>query len=103
MHVVSASVSPHRSGRPGESWSVPSPASGQSAEFDPYASCGAACSPATSNTSSNDAQNDAFEAAFFPGSSYSGVTNYDFAYHTASSGNWVDLNTPDNNQGNISG
>ncbi|MGO9882249.1 MAG: hypothetical protein ACLPV4_04440 [Solirubrobacteraceae bacterium] len=59
--------------------------------------------PAPEHTSSNDAQNDAFEAASFPGSSYSGVTNYDFAYHTASSGNWVDSNTPDNNQGNISG
>jgi hypothetical protein len=86
-----------------ESWSVPAPSSTQSADFDPYASCGAACSPTTSNTSSNDAQDQAFESAFFPGATYNGVTNYDFVYHTASNGDWVDSNTPDNNQGNISG
>ena len=86
-----------------ESWTVPSPGGARSADFDPYASCGAACSPTTSNTSSNDAQDQAFETAFFPGATYNGVTNYDFVYHTASNGNWVDSNTPDNNQGNISG
>ena len=42
-------------------------------------------------------------ASTSPPRSSNGVTNYDFVYHTASNGNWVDSNTPDDNQGNISG
>jgi len=86
-----------------ESWSVTSPDPGSSAEFDPMASCGSVCSPKTTSTSSNDAQNQAFEAAFFPGATYAGVTNFDFVYHTAANGSWIDSNTPVNNTGNITG
>ena len=80
-----------------ESWTVSAPGAGESADFDPNASC-TDCSPQTSgSTSSNDQGNAAFQQAFFPGSSYSGVTNYDFVYTTASNGSWIDSNTPLNN------
>ena len=86
-----------------ESWSVAAPMVGQAADFDPFASCGAACSPTTTGSSSSEAQNLAFQTAFFPGSTYSGVVNFDFVYNTASHGSWVDSNTPTNNTGNING
>jgi len=80
-----------------ESWTVAAPGAGQSADFDPNASC-TGCAPQTSGTtSSNDAGNAAFQQAFFPGSSYPGVTNYDFVYTTTSNGSWIDSNTPLNN------
>jgi hypothetical protein len=93
-----------------ESWTVPAPAGGQSADFDPNADC-SGCSPQTTgSTSSNDQGNAAFQTAFFPGSTYGGVTNYDFVYTTSSNGSWVDSNTPFNNDtaagsanGNITG
>jgi Collagen triple helix repeat (20 copies) len=66
--------------------------------FDPTASC-----TACSSVSSSEAQNADFMAAYFPGSTYSGVQNYDFVYHTVSNGSWVHSNTPDNNTGNITG
>ena len=34
---------------------------------------------------------------------YAGVTNFDFVYHTAANGSWIDSNTPVNNTGNITG
>jgi len=92
-----------------ESWTVPAPSSGQSADFDPNANC-SGCSAQTTGTSSNDAGNAAFQAAFFPGSTYSAVANYDFVYTTAANGSWIDSNTPMNNDtangtagGNITG
>jgi hypothetical protein len=80
-----------------ETWTIQSPGNGQAASFDPTAS------PDLSGALSNEAQNAAFTSAFFPGSTYSGVTNYDFVYHTDSNGSWVDSNTPANNTGNITG
>ena len=46
-------------------------------DFDPTAAC-ASCSKATSS----EHQNADFMATYFPGSTYSGVQNYDFVYHT---------------------
>jgi hypothetical protein len=93
-----------------ESWTVSAPSSGQSADFDPNASCSGCSAQTTGSTSSNDQGNAAFQAAFFPGSTYNGVTNYDFVYTTASNGSWIDSNTPMNNDkadgslgGNITG
>jgi len=88
-----------------ETFSVPSPSSGQAADFNPFATCGSGCSPDTSNTSnsSNAAGNNAFVAAFFPGAPQPTVANYDFVYKTDSNGHWIDSNTPMNNQGNIAG
>lgn len=80
-----------------ETWTIPSPGPGQAASFDPTAS------PDLSEASSGEAQNTAFTSAFFPDSTYSGETNFDFVYHTASNGSWVDSNTPANNTGNING
>jgi hypothetical protein len=92
-----------------ESWTVPAPAAGESADFDPTATC-SLCSAQTTTESSNDQGNLAFETAFFPGSTYNGVTNYDFVYTTPHSGSWIDSNTPLNNDqangslgGNITG
>jgi hypothetical protein len=84
-------------------WSVPSPGPGLTPDFNPFASCGAACSPTTTNTSSSDAQNQAFQAAFFPGSTFTGQENFDLVYSTPSNGSWIDSNTPMNNTGNIAG
>jgi Collagen triple helix repeat (20 copies) len=93
-----------------ESWTVPAPSSGQSADFDPSASCSGCAAQTTGTTSSNDQGNAAFQAAFFPGSTYNGVANYDFVYTTAGNGSWIDSNTPMNNDkangslgGNITG
>jgi hypothetical protein len=93
-----------------ESWTVPAPAGGESADFDPNADCSGCSAQTTGSTSSNDQGNAAFQAAFFPGSTYGGVTNYDFVYTTSSNGSWVDSNTPFNNDqangsagGNITG
>jgi hypothetical protein len=93
-----------------ESWTVPAPASGQSADFDPNASCSGCSAQTTGSTSSNDQGNAAFQAAFFPGSTYNGVVNYDFVYTTDLNGSWIDSNTPMDNDlangssgGNITG
>jgi hypothetical protein len=87
-----------------ETWSVPAPSSGESADFDPFAECTSACDPTTTgSTSSNDQGNQAFESLFFPTATYAGVTNYDFVYNTAANGSWVDSNTPSNNNGDIAG
>lgn len=93
-----------------ESWTVPAPAAGESADFDPNAQCAGCSAQTTGSTSSNDQGNAAFQAAFFPGSTYNGVANYDFVYTTASNGSWIDSNTPRNNDaadgsagGNITG
>jgi hypothetical protein len=93
-----------------ESWTVPAPASGQSADFDPNANCSGCSAQTTGSTSSNDQGNAAFQAAFFPGSTYNGAANYDFVYTTAANGSWIDSNTPMNNDhadgsigGNITG
>jgi hypothetical protein len=93
-----------------ESWTVPAPASGQSADFDPNASCSGCSAQTTGSTSSNDQGNEAFQLAFFPGSTYNGVANYDFVYTTGANGSWIDSNTPLNNamadgtpNGNITG
>lgn len=67
-------------------------------DFDPTATC-ASCAKA----SSSEQQNADFMNAYFPGSTYSGVKNYDFVYHTVSNGSWVHSNAPDNNTGNITG
>lgn len=91
-----------------ETWTVPAPGSGQSADFDPVAAC-SDCSPNTvsSNDSSDHAQNVAFVTAFFPGA-MSGTTppqfdtNYDFVY-TSGNQTWTDSNTPRNGQGDITG
>lgn len=92
-----------------ESWSVPAPVGG-SADFDPNAECSGCSAQTTGSTSSNDQGNAAFQAAFFPGSTYPGVANYDFVYTTAGNGSWIDSNTPLNNDqadgsagGNITG
>ena len=88
-----------------ESWSVRSPVTG-AADFNPTAACGAACSPMTTSGSSSEAQNSAFEGAFFPGSDYAtdiaAGENFDFVY-TSHGDTWTDSNTPDNNQGDITG
>ncbi len=93
-----------------ESWSVPAPGAGESADFNPNADCPDCSAQTTGSTSSNDQGNAAFQAAFFPGSAYNGVTNYDFVYTTLGNGSWVDSNTPFNNAqatgsagGNITG
>lgn len=87
-----------------ETWAVPAPSSGESADFDPFAECTSACDPTTTgSTSSNDQGNQAFESLFFPTATYTGVTNYDFVYHTANNGSWTDSNTPSNNNGDITG
>jgi Collagen triple helix repeat (20 copies) len=93
-----------------ESWTVPAPAAGQSADFNPTAACSDCSAQTTGSTSSNDQGNAAFQAAFFPGSTYNGVTNYDFVYTTPANGSWIDSNTPLNNDqangsagGNITG
>ncbi|HEX4035529.1 MAG TPA: hypothetical protein VHX66_13880 [Solirubrobacteraceae bacterium] len=80
-----------------ESWTVPAPGAGESADFDPNASCSGCSAQTSGSTSSNDQGDDAFQQAFFPGSSYPGVTNYDFVYTTTSNGSWTDSNTPLNN------
>ena len=93
-----------------ESWTVPAPAAGESADFDPHADCSGCVAQTTGSTSSNDQGNAAFQAAFFPGSTYGGVSNYDFVYTTVGDGSWIDSNTPMNNDqvgglpgGNITG
>ena len=93
-----------------ESWTVPVPAAGESADFNPTATCPDCSAQTTGSTSSNDQGNAAFQAAFFPGSAYNGVTNYDFVYTTPANGSWIDSNTPLNNDqangsadGNITG
>lgn len=90
-----------------ESWKVASPGSGEAADFDPYATCGATCSPTTTSSSASEAQNAAFEAAFFPSSDYSSDIsageNFDFVYDAGNNGSWTDSNTPDNGTGNIDG
>jgi hypothetical protein len=80
-----------------ESWTIPAPVAGESADFDPNATCSGCSAQTSGTTSSNDQGNDAFQQAFFPGSSYPGVTNYDFVYTTTSNGSWIDSNTPLNN------
>jgi hypothetical protein len=89
-----------------ESWVVPAPAAGESADFDPVASC-SACDAHTTSGSSAEAGNAAFEAAYFPGSTYA-LDNYDFVYHSNANANesWVDSNTPsgaNGGTGNIDG
>lgn len=86
-----------------ETWAVPSPGAGESADFDPFAVCTSACDPTTTTTSSNDQGNQVFESLFFPTATYAGVTNYDFVYNTAHDGSWTDSNTPNNNIGDITG
>ena len=80
------------------------------ADFDPNASCSGCSAQTTGSTSSNDQGNEAFQLAFFPGSTYNGVANYDFVYTTGANGSWIDSNTPLNNamadgtpNGNITG
>jgi hypothetical protein len=88
-----------------ETWTVASPGSSQSADFDPFARCGSACSPNTAGTSnsSDQAQNQAFLNAFFPSATAPQFdTNYDFVY-TYGNQKWTDSNTPENNQGDITG
>lgn len=78
-----------------ETWTVGS----GPVNFDPTASC-----DSCSGASSSEGQNGDFTAAFFPGNTYnSGTLKYDFVYHTASNGSWVDSDTPNNNTGNITG
>jgi Collagen triple helix repeat (20 copies) len=89
-----------------ETWTVASPGTGESADFDPFATCSSACSPNTAGTSnsSDHAQNQAFLDAFFPGATPPQFdTNYDFVYDAGSHGHWTDSNTPQNNQGDITG
>lgn len=77
-----------------ETWTVgPGPAN-----FDPTATC-AACSTA----SSSEEQNADFMQAYFPGSTYTKPTHYDFVYRTVSNGSWVHSDSPDNDTGNIIG
>jgi hypothetical protein len=91
-----------------ESWTVASPRTGQAADFLPTASCGSACSPNTSQTggSSSEAQNAAFEGVLFPSSHYANDVNagenFDFVYSSHGDA-WTDSNTPQNNQGDITG
>lgn len=74
------------------------------AEFDPNAAC-SACSVANVNqpTSAAEQGNGAFVTAFFPGSSYAGVSTYDFVYDAGANGSWIDSDTSQNNTGNIVG
>lgn len=81
-----------------ETWTVHAAGATTAANFDPTASC-ATCAGA----SSSETQNTDFTDAFFGSSSYSGVSTYDFVYHTGSNGSWIDSNTPNNNTGNITG
>ena len=91
-----------------ESWTVASSVVGKAADFLPTASCGSACSPNTTQSggSSSEAQNAAFEVALFPSSNYasdiSAGENYDFVYSSHGDA-WTDSNTPQNNQGDITG
>jgi hypothetical protein len=103
MNTVNASDTGTFNGT--ESWSVPSPGN-IAADFNSAAVCGAGCSPTTTNSSSSEAQNAAFSAAFFPGSDYAtdvaARENYDFVYSSHGQ-TWTDSNTPQNNQGDITG
>jgi hypothetical protein len=73
------------------------------ADFDTAASCGAACVTNTTSSSSSEAQNAAFVQAMFPDETYdNSAEHFDFRY-TADGQSWVDSDTPDNGNGNITG